>query len=139
MNQISVVAAVDAATKLGLRGDKKFQVAMDTLNDGSLGTYKTVLPLYHVGETAPWTWHGWQTDLREAMRKSITSTMIGSMPSDEDVEAMVAYLKTLEPPPNPFRGPGDSCSDAAERGREIFLSERANCAACHNGPSMRIP
>ncbi len=109
-------------------------VAMDTFNDDSQGTYKTVLPLYHVAETAPWTWHGWQNDLRAAMRKSITSTMIGSAPNDKDVDAMIAYISSIKPPPNPFRAADGTCSSAAERGKAIFLSQRANCASCHSGP-----
>ena len=50
---------------------------MDTMNDGTQLTMKTVLPLYHVHETSPWTWHGWQTDLRDAMHQSFTKTMLG--------------------------------------------------------------
>ncbi|MCH7728930.1 MAG: beta-propeller fold lactonase family protein, partial [Planctomycetes bacterium] len=57
-------------------------VVMDTLNDGSNLSFKTVLPLYNVSDTAPWTWHGWQTDLHAAMHKSITSTMLGPAPTD---------------------------------------------------------
>ena len=52
---------------------------MDTMNDGTEMTLKTVLPLYHVTETFPWTWHGWQTNLTDAMEKSITSTMQGTV------------------------------------------------------------
>ncbi|HIA19333.1 MAG TPA: hypothetical protein EYN70_07960, partial [Planctomycetaceae bacterium] len=36
---------------------------MDTFNDGTAFTFKTVLPLYKLQETAPWTWHGWQKSL----------------------------------------------------------------------------
>ena len=39
-------------------------VTTDTTNDGTPFTFKTVLPLHHLHETGPWTWHGWQTDLR---------------------------------------------------------------------------
>ncbi|MCA9226111.1 MAG: hypothetical protein KDA47_10895 [Planctomycetales bacterium] len=111
-------------------------VAIDTLNDGSVASYKTVLPLYHVAETMPWTWHGWQTDLRAAMTKSITSTMQGPAPNDEDVDAMIAYLKSLRLPPNPYRQADDRLSDAAERGRRIFEGERGACANCHHGPLL---
>ena len=109
-------------------------VTMDTLNDDTNQTYKTVLPLFNVNKTSPWTWHGWQTDLHAAMRKSITSTMIGEEPNDEDVDALVAYLKALQPPPNPFRQKDGSLTEAAIRGKAVFESDRANCASCHNGP-----
>src|SRR6185295_17663934 len=52
-------------------------VPMDTLNDGSPFTLKTVLPLYQLHETGPWTWHGWQDELSAAMKKSLQDTMLG--------------------------------------------------------------
>ncbi len=64
---------------------------MDTMNDGTEMTLKAVLPLYHVNETQPWTWHGWQEDLSDAMHKSITSTMQGKPPSEHDKQALIAY------------------------------------------------
>jgi DNA-binding beta-propeller fold protein YncE len=111
-------------------------VAMDTLNDGTPMTFKTVLPLYHVTETAPWTWHGWQNDLTAAMNKSLTDTMLGPPPGPEDAAALIAYLRTLQPPPNPYRRPDGSLSAVAERGRAVFQSEQAGCAACHSGPYL---
>jgi len=109
-------------------------VVMDTLNDGTNNSFKTVLPLYNVLETSPWTWHGWQRDLVAAVHKSTTTTMLGPKPTDEDVNNLVSYLETLEPPPNPFRRSGGSLSEAARRGKHIFGSERIGCAVCHTGP-----
>jgi YVTN family beta-propeller protein len=109
-------------------------VAMDTLNDGSLQTFKTVLTLKNVAQTAPWTWHGWQTDLEAAMRKSLTETMLGPRPTDDDVRALVAYLSAAESPPNPYRGEQAAPSETALRGKAVFESEKAGCANCHSGP-----
>ena len=113
-------------------------VAMDTLNDGTVDSYKTVLPLYHVHETGPWTWHGWQTDLADAMQKSFTSTMVGSRASNEDVQALLSYLESLESPPNPHRPADEAPADdpllrTIERGREVFNGDKAGCANCHTG------
>lgn len=107
--------------------------AMDTMNDGSMLTMKTVLPLYHVHQTSPWTWHGWQTDLTDAMHKSFTTTMLGRDTSPMETHAVLAFLESLEPPPNPFRGPDNSLSAAAARGKVIFESREAGCANCHSG------
>jgi mono/diheme cytochrome c family protein len=107
---------------------------IDTLNDGTRNTFKTVLPLYNLDKTAPWTWHGWQQDLEAAMRKSLTETMLGREPTDDDVAALTAYMAALEPPPNPFRGPDGEISEAAQRGKLVFESETAGCVNCHNGP-----
>jgi YVTN family beta-propeller protein len=109
-------------------------VVMDTLNDGSEQTFKTVLPLYRLADTAPWTWHGWQTDLTAAMNKSLTDTMRGPQPAAEDAAALIEFFKSLEPPSNPYRQGDGSLSAAAQRGRQVFESETAGCAACHSGP-----
>jgi DNA-binding beta-propeller fold protein YncE/mono/diheme cytochrome c family protein len=101
---------------------------MDTMNDGSVRTFKTVLPLYHLRDTPPWTWHGWQTDLRAAMRKSLTETMLGPPPTDEDVTALLAFLETLELAPRDVPD-----ADAVRRGAALFASDRAACATCHSG------
>ncbi|HEX7375805.1 MAG TPA: cytochrome c peroxidase [Pirellulales bacterium] len=106
---------------------------MDTLNDGTIRTYKTVLPLFNVARTAPWTWHGWQKDLGAAMRKSLIDTMMGPPPSDEDVTALVAFFSSHETPPNPNCAADGRLSPAAERGATVFQSAKAGCAKCHRG------
>ena len=108
--------------------------AMDTLNDGTERTLKTVLPLHHLPETGPWTWHGWQTDLEDALNKSFTTTMQGEPINPEDRRAVLAYFATLQTPPNPFRNSDGSFSEAAKRGRAVFQSAKAGCATCHSGP-----
>ena len=108
-------------------------VTFDTRNDGSTGTYKTVLPLWGVARTGPWTWHGWQRDLPTALEKSLVDSMQGPQPNQRDVAALAAFLDTLHAPPSPFRAPDGALSAAAIRGREIFSSSRAGCRSCHAG------
>lgn len=108
--------------------------AMDTMNDGSTLTMKTVLPLYHLQQTSPWTWHGWQTDLQDAMHTSFTNTMLGKGINNEEARAVMTYLNELQLPQNPFRNADGSLTEAAVRGEKIFRSEQAACASCHNGP-----
>lgn len=105
---------------------------MDTMNDGTEMTFKTVLPLYDVHDTAPWTWHGWQTDLDDAMHKSFTSTMLGDAPSRNDKRALLEFLRSLQAPPNPFVR--DGLSESAKRGKSVFESAKAACVDCHHGP-----
>ena len=110
-------------------------VTIDTLNDETIDTFKTVLPLRNVAQTSPWTWHGWQQDLHAAIRKSVTSTMCGSTPSDDDVTALVAFLKSLEESNNPFRQSTDrDLADKVRRGKQVFEGSKANCIQCHSGP-----
>lgn len=109
-------------------------ITMDTHNDGSIRTFKTVLSLRNVTKTRPWTWHGWQQDLSHAMRKSLTDTMRGKEPNDQDVQALLAYLGTLKPSPSPYREADGGLSAAAQRGKKIFHSAKAACSQCHKGP-----
>ncbi len=104
----------------------------DTLNDDSYGNPKLTPSLRGVNRTGPWTWHGWQKDLGAGVVKSYTETMFGPTPTPEEVQAVLAFLDTLEQPPNPHRGPGGKLSAAAERGSQVF-SGKARCDRCHAG------
>jgi YVTN family beta-propeller protein len=107
-------------------------LTFDTLNDDSYGNPKLTPTLRNVTKTGPWTWHGWQKDLGAAVEKSLTQTMFGPKPSADDIKAMLAFLETLNHPPNPNRGPGGSLSAAARRGQALFQG-KANCSRCHQG------
>ncbi|QDU31230.1 Cytochrome c [Anatilimnocola aggregata] len=109
-------------------------IPMDTLNDNTNFTSKTVLPLYHLADTAPWTWHGWQKDLSAAMRKSLIDTMHGPVPNDDDVAAVLAYLRELKPAPNPFVAKDGQLTAAQQRGQQLFTGKVGNCIQCHTGP-----
>ena len=108
----------------------------DTRNDRTYGTPKLIPSLRGVAETGPWTWHGWQTDLKDAMRRSLTESMNTEQPiSDEDVEALAAYMATVTHPENPR---SKNMTSSVERGRELFEG-RASCAKCHSGPTLTSP
>ncbi|MCA9192843.1 MAG: c-type cytochrome [Planctomycetales bacterium] len=107
--------------------------AMDTWNDGSELTSKTVIPLENVAQTGPWTWHGWQDDLDASLRNSFTSTMQGEKPTETDVAALKAFLAQLRSKSNPF-AQSEKQAEAAARGKSIFESQQAGCAECHSGP-----
>jgi hypothetical protein len=108
----------------------------DTENDGNFDTDKLAPSLRGVTQTAPWTWHGWQKSLPAAMHKSLESTLQTEQDvTDEDVEALLAYLATLEHRPSPHRNPDGTLSGAAKRGRKLF-NTAAGCADCHAGPQF---
>ncbi len=113
-------------------------LAFDTLNDDSYGNPKLTPSLQGVARTAPWTWHGWQKDLGAAVEKSYTETMFGPKPSAEEVRAVVAFLGTLEHPPNPHRTADNELSAAAKRGRALFTGA-AQCSRCHAPPEYTSP
>jgi len=115
----------------------------DTLNDGRQDlsalhqrSRKKVPTLRRVTLTQPWTWHGWQTRLEEAMVESFTKSMQGPRPSADDITALVAFLETLDYPRNPYRNPDGGLSPAAQRGEAVYRSAKAACNTCHGGPEL---
>ena len=108
-------------------------VAMDTFNDGSAFTFKTVLPLYALDQSGPWTWHGWQKGLIDAMEHSLKTTMVGPDPTEEDARALAAFLSSMQSPPNPNRIDSEPIGQAAARGKEIFFGPKGACSDCHSG------
>ena len=115
----------------------------DTMNDGAhdystahTRSRKKVPTLRRVALTGPWTWHGWQNSLEDAMFESFTKSMQGRRPSPDDVHALTAYLKTLDFPRNPFRAPDGGLTAAAKRGEAVFKSATAACNTCHGGPEL---
>lgn len=108
-------------------------VAVDTMSDGSYGAPKQTPSLLGVARTGPWTWLGRVDRLEDQVKKSITTTLRGADPTDRQVEALTAYLRTLEPP----RPVVVANAEAVARGRALF--EAHDCATCHAAPEYTTP
>ena len=115
----------------------------DTLNDGHqdlstthLRSRKKVPTLRGVTKTGPWTWHGWQTDLDDAMVESFTKSMQGPRPTTAEVSALIAYLDTLDYPSNPYRTADGGLTEEAKRGEAVYRSSKASCNSCHGGTEL---
>ena len=109
----------------------------DTLGDGSYGAPKRVPSLLGVAATGPWTWTGSIARLEDQIRKSITTTMHGAKPTDEQVTDLAAYLSSLAPPSPEVAGIAPADASAVARGREVFESRK--CASCHVPPEYTSP
>ena len=115
----------------------------DTMNDGwhdystaHLHSRKKVPTLRRVAKTGPWTWHGWQTNLDDAMIESFTKSMQGNRPTKTELAEITAFIGTLEFPRNPFLDHDGGLTPAAKRGEAVFRSSRTACASCHGGPEF---
>ncbi len=102
---------------------------VDNLSDGAYGGPKRTLTLLGAHDTGPWGWNGGMPDLERQVRISITSTMQGRDPTDEQVSALAAYVNSLTPPP-PIQSPD---RDAAAAGQTLF--DELGCQACHPPPT----
>ena len=104
----------------------------DNFSDRSFGAPKRVLSLLSKRDTAPFAWNGGAADLATQVRNSIEKTMqLDDPAADETVQAIAAYVETLELPPplDELRGTLDKA--VIERGRQVFASR--DCASCHSG------
>ena len=75
----------------------------DTRGDGGYGAPKNTPSLLGVAGTEPMAWNGMFSRLSEQVRQSVESSLHGPSPSPGQVDDLVAYLQTLDPPP-PRRG-----------------------------------
>ena len=103
----------------------------DLMNDG-MGNPKNVRSMLLAHATPPAMASGVRTDGETAVRSGITHIQFAVRP-DEDAQAIDAYLKALKPVPSPHLVNGQ-LSEAAQRGKELFFSEKVGCGQCHPEP-----
>jgi DNA-binding beta-propeller fold protein YncE len=104
----------------------------DNFTDSSFGTPKRVLSLLGVKDTGPYAWGGHVESLAAQTRSSITGTMNGIKPTDDQVRDLVSYLQTLTPPPSVSLARGTIDAETVQRGRKVFLKNK--CHTCHTPP-----
>jgi YVTN family beta-propeller protein len=103
----------------------------DLMNDGG-GNPKNTKSMLLAHETPPAMAVGVRATAEEAVRSGLIHILFTQRPEEEAV-AIDDYLKSLQPVPSPRRVDG-RLSAAAERGRELFHSERVGCDRCHPAP-----
>ncbi len=96
----------------------------------------------------PYNWAGDMAELHDTIEDQIRNVMFGDgLISGEfdpttnqpdagrsaDLDALAAYVASLEPWPSPYRLPDGSLSEAAQRGMNLFLSGSPDCS-CHSPP-----
>lgn len=106
----------------------------DNLGDETYGFPKRIPSLLGTRQTAPWAWNGRQPQLAQQVESSLRTTMHGPprAASKANIDDLVAFLETLEPPPGLARARGISAHAIAERGENVF--NNAGCSACHIPP-----
>jgi cytochrome c peroxidase len=110
----------------------------DNFSDRSFGAPKRVLSLLSVKDTLPLAWSGKVQTLDRQIHNSVENTMQReeTLPR-EQVEAIAAYVNSLELPPPLGVLRGDQDIPAIERGRAIFA--KRDCASCHAPPTYTTP
>lgn len=106
----------------------------DNFSDQSFGAPKRVLSLLGVADTAPYAWLGHADSLEKQIDNSISNTMQGEVQlSQQQKQALIAYLRSLKVPPSVDRLRGVVDEAAIARGAQVFA--RRQCDQCHVPPS----
>lgn len=103
----------------------------DLMNDGA-GNPKNTKSMLFAHRTPPSMSEGVRESAEEAVRSGVAQILFSRLP-EEEAQAIDAYLQSLQPVPSPHLIDG-RLSPAAERGRELFQSERVACHRCHPAP-----
>jgi mono/diheme cytochrome c family protein len=103
----------------------------DLMNDG-IGNPKSTKSMLLAHVTPPAMAQGVRETAEGAVRSGITNILFMHRP-EEEAAAIDVYLKTLEPVPSPYLV-GGQLSEAAQRGRLLFESDRIGCHRCHPAP-----
>lgn len=92
------------------------------------------LTLWGITETGPpYLWDASRMDLASVTRL-YTDTIMGGGATVEEIEALVAYQKSLRFPKNPWLSDDGKLTPAQERGRVIYET-KGFCSPCHPAPT----
>lgn len=103
----------------------------DLMNDG-IGNPKQSRSLIYSHRTSPVMITGARASAEIAVTKGFTHIQYHQV-TQEHVDAVNAYLKSLEPVPSPYLKQDGSLTDSAVRGKKVFEG-KAECARCHVQP-----
>ncbi len=103
----------------------------DLLNDG-LGNPKNARSLVFSDRTPPLMSHAARSHLAACVRAGFVHILF-TEPKDADAEAVVAYIKSLQPVVSPYRKEDGSLTESAQRGEKLFKDPQVACAKCHPG------
>lgn len=95
------------------------------------GPRRTASLAGRIAGTAPYDWNGSGRDLEHHLEHTF-DRLNGQGLRSVELQSLVAYLRSLEPPASAASG------DAAKvaRGAAIFASKEAACATCHTGAAL---
>jgi len=103
----------------------------DLLNDGQ-GNPKNTKSMLLSHRTPPSMAEGVRATAESAVRSGLLHILFADRP-EEEAAAIDVYLKSLRPVPSPHLVDGQ-LTPAAQRGRELFQSQRIGCHDCHPAP-----
>ncbi|MEI6175788.1 MAG: hypothetical protein WCS43_02755 [Verrucomicrobiota bacterium] len=104
----------------------------DLLNDG-LGNPKNARSMVWSSRTPPVMSHGVRANMEAAAKAGFVHILF-TEPKEQDLKAVIAYLKSLKPVTSPHRKEDGSLTESALRGQKLFNSGQTSCSTCHPSP-----
>ncbi|MBX7151289.1 c-type cytochrome [bacterium] len=88
--------------------------------------------LFGVRDTPPYLWLGeGGSDLRE-LTKVVIDSILNESATDEELDQLAAYQRSLVVPANPWRNTDGSLTENQQRGKSVFENQ-GHCGKCHSG------
>ena len=100
---------------------------------GTTGGPRNTPVLRGIGSTEPLHWSADRADV-QAFQDTFTGLMAGTGLSERELDALAAYLNSLQPLSSPLRSAGGALTREATQGAAVF--QRAGCAVCHSPPLL---
>ncbi len=107
----------------------------DLLNDG-IGNPKNARSLLWSHKTPPLMSLGTRANMEEATQKGFQFIQFREI-EEGDLNAVRAYLRSMEPEPSPYLVNG-VLSDKARKGRALFEDAEVGCSALPSGPPVHL-
>ncbi len=103
-----------------------------------VGPRQTLMLAGRLASTAPYSWLGAHATLKVHLRNTFERLGGSGLPdeagSDDELDALIAYLTAMPAPKLDGAAPNDS-SRLAAHGKELFYSAARGCSSCHTGGS----
>ncbi|MFQ5807979.1 MAG: hypothetical protein ACE5JM_00040 [Armatimonadota bacterium] len=104
----------------------------DLLND-DIGNPKNARSLLLSHKTPPMMSRGIRDNVEVAAAAGFRHILFRE-PEEGEVEAVVAYLRAMQPEKSPYLSPKGQLTAKAKRGKALFDSKQVGCAECHPAP-----
>lgn len=91
--------------------------------------------LFGVRDTPPYLWLGeGGSDIRE-LTKVVIDSIVKETATDEELDYLAAYQRSLVVPANPWRNSDGSLTESQLRGKNVFENQ-GHCGKCHSGTAF---
>jgi len=138
--KLSASGQVSCATCHPANGhtDNKTYVGLNVVADGDPNGRSTPT-LWGTGSRSAYSWAGTAPNLEANIRGIIVNRMKGPEPAPDQLAALAAYTRSLEPPANPNISKDGTPTKAAaapiQRGFDLFVGA-GGCGTCHLLPTF---